>query len=105
MSTKTKADLAEPVAGNQPGAPADAAQAAPASTDTQEGIVPTAAAPLPPDAAEVVGAAYELPSYRVTSPLRHNGTRYKIGDLVELSTSEFWHLRRLGVVIDEASVG
>jgi len=42
---------------------------------------------------------------RISRPLRHNGTRYKIGDLVELSTSEFWHLRRLGVVIDEASVG
>lgn len=105
MATKTKADLAEPVAGNQPGAPADAAQAAPASTDTQEGIVPTAAAPLPPDAAEVVGAAYELPSYRVTSTLRYNGQRYKIGDLVELTVEQFERLRVIGVVTDEAAAG
>lgn len=52
-----------------------------------------------------MGAAYELPSYRVTSTLRYNGQRYKIGDLVELTVEQFERLRVIGVVTDEAAAG
>lgn len=47
----------------------------------------------------------ELLSYRVTSPLRHNGERYKIDDLVELTVEQFERLRDSGVVTDEAAEG
>lgn len=47
----------------------------------------------------------DLLSYRVTSPLRHNGQRYKIGDLVELTVEQFERLRVSGVVTDEAAAG
>lgn len=46
----------------------------------------------------------ELLSYRVTSPLRHNGSHYKIGDLVELTADEFARLHAVGVVTDQPAL-
>ncbi len=50
------------------------------------------------------GGAEALMSYRVTSPLRHNGQHYKIGDLVELAADEFARLSAAGVVTDQPAL-
>ncbi len=87
-----------------PAKPSDVVKAAPPTPITPEGIaLATAVAPQPLDAAEVVGDAEQL-SYRVISPLRHNGQRYQINDLVELHLDEFARLRRLGVVTDQPAL-
>lgn len=48
--------------------------------------------------------AAETQAYRVVSPLHHNGSHYKIGDLVELTADEFARLSAAGVVTDQPAL-
>lgn len=71
---------------------------------TKKTPIPTQPKDAPPVGNDADGAE-SLLSYRVTSPLRHDGQRYKIGDLVELTVEQFERLRVSGVVTDEAAEG
>ena len=70
---------------------------------TKKTPIPTQPKDAPPVGNEADGAE-SLPSYRVTSPLRHNGQHYKIGDLVELTADEFARLSAAGVVTDQPAL-
>lgn len=43
-------------------------------------------------------------SYRVISPLNHNGNLYQVNDLVELSIEQFGALSAAGVVTDQPAL-
>lgn len=47
----------------------------------------------------------ESVTYRVISPLRHNGERYRVGALIELGAAEADRLLALRVVTDESTEG
>ena len=105
-------------------APAPEADTAASTHNTPEGLAPaTADAPPPPDAAGVAAepAADDVAevldfdlfpeppdgvlSYRVISPLRHDGKRYKVGDLVNLAGPQAARLIGLRVVTTEPAEG
>lgn len=46
----------------------------------------------------------ETQAYRVVSSLRHNGSRYAVGDRVELTADEFARLSAAGVVTDQPAL-
>lgn len=103
-----------------PAKPAKAAPDAPAekaATPAESRAEAAAVAPPPLDAAGVVPAVIDNAptppeadvelSYRVISPLRHDGQRYKVGDTVNLSGPQAAHLIGLRVVAphDELAEG